>query len=247
LSGRWALSRRWAAIVALLLFAACTSAPVPRSEDDGPVRLRPARPGQTLHLVGELRGPFPGLGPEVSIEAWLREDGNARVDLRSTGDDGRPTHEVVLWSRSSCVLFDAIGGRLVQLGQSPGRLEALGNVFELRDAVFLASGLDPVWPGDEPTELIGAGLRFRGVRESGTLRREDAGAGLKWHGDDDVTHDIAVQYSDYFETVWGPWPGRLQLTGTDLAAAVRLRWQVVGPIVVHGDSIFDPLWEPAPR
>ena len=60
-------------------------------------------------------------------------------------------------------------------------------------------------------------------------------------------HDISVSYDDFLETDWGAWPRRIEVTGTDLAAAARLQWNQIDPIVVLGDSIFDPLWEPAPR
>lgn len=241
------MTPRLAACVLLVLLAGCTPGSAPRSDPEGPLRWQSAGAGETLHLSGQAQGAFPGIGPSVRIDAWLRADGRARVDLRSTGEDGRPTHEVLLWDRQLCFLFDARTGRFVELGEAEGRLDALDNHFALRDAVFLARGLDPVWPGDEATELIGDGARFRGVRESGTLRRDGDQAGLRWRAEDGTIHDIAVSYDDYFETSWGPWPLRLELTGTDLAAAARLRWDEPGPIVALGDSIFDPLWEPAAR
>jgi hypothetical protein len=94
---------------------------------------------------------------------------------------------------------------------------------------------------------VGGPTRFRGVRNSGTLRREDDEAGIRWLAEDGTIHDIAVSYENYLETSWGPWPTRMTTTGTELAAAARLQWDQVDPIVVLGDSIFDPLWEPDPR
>lgn len=237
--------RRWT--WSLLLLAGCVSAPQLSTTESGPARLGLGASAETLRLSGDLRGAFPGIGPKVELMAWVRADGRARVDLRSTGEGGHPTHEVLLWGPESCFLFNAVTGRFAELGEAAGKLDGLGNHFELRDAVFLACGLDPAWPGIEPTELLGSGVRFRGVRESGTLRRDGSEAGLRWQGDDDAVHYITVTYQDYFETSWGPWPSRLEISGTDLAAAARLQWEALGPIVVLGDSIFDPLWEPAAR
>jgi hypothetical protein len=237
---------RWA-LAGLLLLSACAGSQRPQHQTQPVVRLGFARAHETIRLSGELRGAFPGVGPRVALEAWIRADGRARVDLRSHDGDDRPTHEVLLWAPESCLLFDAVGGRFGDLGTAEGSLEALGNVFRLRDAVFLLCGRDPVWPGDEPTEFLGEDRQFRGVRGSGTLRRDGDHAGLRWRADDDVIHDIEVRYEDYLETGWGPWPQWIEITGTDLAAAAHLQWTRIDPIVIHGDSIFDPLWEPAAR
>jgi hypothetical protein len=204
-------------------------------------------PGEVLHLAGRLSGAFPGLGPDVDLRAWIRADGRARLTIRGRDDNDRPTHEVLLWGPDSCLLFDATSGRFADLGDGTGRLEALGNRFELRDAVFLLTGRDPLFPGGVATPLTGESTRFRGVRESGTLRREGDGAGIRWAAENGIIHDIAVSYDEFLETSWGPWPSRIEVTGTDLAAAGRLHWNELAPIVVLGDSIFDPLWEPAPR
>lgn len=238
--------RAWA-LAGLLPLVSCAGGEGPRTEPAPVVRLHFGGAGETLHLGGELRGAFPGVGPRVELEAWVRADGRARVDLRSHDEDDRPTHEVLLWAPESCVLFDALTGRFVDLGATDGSFEALGNAFDLRDAIFLLCGRDPVWPGAEPTELVGEGQHFRGVRGSGTLRRDGDRAGFRWQADDGVIHDIEVSYKDYFETMWGPWPQRIELTGTDLVTAARLHWTRIDPIVVQGDSIFDPLWEPAAR
>jgi hypothetical protein len=176
----------------------------------------------------------------------LRGDGRARLTIRGE-EDGRVTHEVLIWTAGSCLLFDATSGRFAELGAGDGTLEALGNWFRLEDAVFLLGGRDPVWPGVESAGFVGAGDRFRGVRNSGTLRREGDEAGIRWLADDGTIHDIAVSYEDHLETDWGRWPARVTVTGTELAAAARLQWERVDPIVVLGDSIFDPLWEPDPR
>ena len=235
------------ALAGLLLLSACAGSAGPRDETLPVARLGFAGAGETIRLSGELRGAFPGVGPRVGLEAWIRADGRARIDLRSHDEDDRPTHEVLLWAPESCLLFDAVGGRFVDLGSADGSLEALGNSFELRDAVFLLCGRDPVWPGVEPTEFLGEDRQFRGLRESGTLRRDGDRAGLRCRADDDVIHDIEVRYEDYLETGWGLWPQKIEITGTDLAAAARLQWTRIDPIVVHGDSIFDPLWEPVAR
>jgi hypothetical protein len=229
------------------LLVSCGPAGGPRTAGEPPERLGSAGRGETLHLTGELRGAFPGLGPTVDLEAWLRDDGWARVTIRSHDDEDRPTHEVLLWGPAECLLFNANSGRFAELGAGDGRLDALDNRFELRDAVFLLCGLDPLWAGFEPTEFIGEKHHFRGVRESGTLRRDGETAGIRWIGTGDAIHDIAVSYDDFLETDWGAWPRRIEVTGTDLAAAARLHWNQIDPIVVLGDSIFDPLWEPAPR
>ena len=234
------------AIVSVLAVAACGPAGQPATESGPPERLVPSEPGQTLHLTGELKGAFPGLGPSVSLEAWLRGDGRARLTMRGE-DDGRVTHEVLIWGPDGCLLFDATSGRFAELGAGDGSLDALGNAFRLEDAVFLLAGRDPVWPGVEPAGFVGGPRRFRGVRNSGTLRREDDEAGIRWIAEDGTIHDIAVSYEDYLETVWGRWPTRVTVAGSELAAAARLQWELVDPIVVLGDSIFDPLWEPAPR
>jgi len=238
--------RRALALAALLMLPACGPGTGPATESGPPQRLVPAGSGQTLHLVGELSGTLPGLGPRVDVEAWLRGDGWARVTFRGE-DDGRPTHEVLVWTPEACLLFDATTGRFTDLGGEDGTLEALSNAFRLNDAVFLLNGRDPVWPGAEPTDLIGGPTRFRGVRESGTLRRDGDEAGMRWLDDSGTIHDIAVSYEDYLETDWGGWPARITVTGTELDAAARLQWERLDPIVVLGDSIFDPLWEPDPR
>jgi hypothetical protein len=234
----------------IALFAACTAGPPRPSSGDGsgpPARLVPTAPHQALHVAGELRGAFPGVGPSVQLEAWLRADGRARVDLRSKDDDDRPTHEILLWGPESCLLFEAHTGRFTDLGAEDGQLEALGNAFDLRDAVFLLCGRDPTWPRVPETEFVGTEHRFRGVRGSGILRRADDEAGLRWQDDNGVIRYITVRYEDYLETAWGPWPVGLEITGTDLETAARLQWTRVDPIVVLGDSIFDPLWEPVLR
>lgn len=243
------MSRRTGApVVLVLLLAACaTGVRPPGGEGPPPPPLRADPPGQTLHLAGTLRGAFPGVGPEVGLELWLRGDGRARIDLRSTDEDDRPTHEVLLWGPESCLLFDARTGRFTELGDADGTLHALGNAFGLRDAVFLLGGRDPLWPGLVRTEFLGTARDHRGVRESGTLHREADEASLRWQDDEGTTREISVTYEDYLETLWGLWPRRLLISGTELEAAARLHWTRVDPIVVSGDSIFDPLWEPAPH
>jgi hypothetical protein len=236
---------RWATLLALALVASCGPAGAPTTESGPPARLAAGEPAETLHLVGELSGAFPGLGPKVQIEAWLRGDGRARATIRGESE-GQRTHEVLVWTGGSCILFDARTGRFVDLGASDGTLEALDNRFRLEDAVFLLSGRDPAWPGVEDAGLVGAATRFRGVRSAGTLRREGDEAGIRWVGKDGTIHDIAVSYDGFLETLWGPWPGRVTVSGTELTAAARLQWKLVDPVVVLGDSIFDPLWEPDP-
>jgi hypothetical protein len=214
--------------------------------DAGVPRLEVSRTTDALHLRGRLTGSFPGLGPDLRLEAWLRGDGWARLDLRYEDDEG-PAHEVLLWSRNSCLLFDAHTGRMAELGDGGGGLEALGNRFELRDAVFLLSGLDVRYPGDEEAEFVGDARRSRAVRPSGVLSRDAGTTRLTWRADEGVTHYIQATYNDQFRTDWGPWPLRVEFSGTDLAAAARLHWEAPGPIVALGDSILDPLWEPAVR
>lgn len=233
----------------LAVLAACTGGPGPPATDpgQGPAQLHWAGRGEVLHLVGEVRGAFPGIGPTVSLEAWLRDDGRARLSLRSKDEDDRPTHEILLWGPESCLLFEARSGRFTDLGAGDGRLEALGNAFGLADATFLTCGRDPVRPGVAGTELLGTAVDFRGVRESGTLRRVGDVASLRWQAEDGTIHYLQASYEDYLETNWGPWPARIEVTGSDLETAARLHWTLVDPIVVLGDSIFDPLWEPASR
>lgn len=238
--------RRVAVLAAVLAFTACGPGTRPATQTAPPERLVASGPRETLRLAGSLSGTFPGLGPRVDLEAWLRADGRARVTIRGEAE-GRPTHEVLLWTPDACVLFNAITGRFIDLGDEDGALDALSNRFRLQDAVFLLSGRDPVWPGVEPTDLVGESTRFRGVRSSGTLRREGDEAGMRWIAEDGTIHDIAVSYEKYLETDWGVWPTRITVSGTDLEAAARLQWKRLDPIVVLGDSIFDPLWEPGPR
>jgi len=248
---RFFWGRPWRGVRYALLIglASCASSIAERPRADGELPGASLPVGSALHLRGELRGPLPGWGPRVQIEAWLREDGWLRADLRTPAERGT-THEVLLWTPEVALLLDRQAGRFTELGDSAGRIEALGTDFRVEEAIWMLSGRalgELARPGS--WEWVRAQWRYRGpdrglrsLQRGGELRWTE----MVWREDDGRVHRLRADVEELQATPWGAVPRALSLEGTDLDGRALLRWQIE-PIVALGDSIYDPLWEPSGR
>lgn len=203
---------------------------------------------QALHLRGEARGPLPGLGPEVEIEAWLRADGWLRAELHYLLPDGRPAHDGLIWTPDLALLVDLRRGGLTVLGERPGELEAEGARFRVEHLVWLGLGKavagaqDASWSwtgGEWRGRLDGMGLRA-GARND---RDRPAWTEVAWRGAEGETRALRAEMEVEEPTAWGPVPRELHLDGDLLEARVFVKWDVQ-MVASPGDTLFDPLWRP---
>lgn len=235
--------RTLVAAVVLLGLVGCAS--VPRGTAQRPPGLADGTLG-TLEWRGDARGPLGALGPRAAIHAFLRADGTARIELRYRPADRPPVHEVLIWTDETAILFDRIGGRYTDLGELPGRVEALGAAFQVFDATWLLTGRrvavpaevawtrrDDEWRG----RTADRGWR-RGAFEPVTWTE------LVWRDGETIrTLRASVEAYSGEES----WPRVLRLEGAGLKAPIVLEARSVRFHAAQGDSILDPLWDPVAR
>lgn len=227
----------------LILLSACgESVPVdtdPALDPDHPYQIS-SRVASALHLVGEIRGPALGLGPEVQVEAWIRSDRWVRADLRFEDENGEPAHEVLVWGPDTCLLFDRRRGKYTELGHLPGELELDRGSFRVQHALWLALGL---WVGDSPLEGAEEGREWRARDEGLGLRAQRQGeilgwTELVWRGE-----RLRSTPKERENSAWGRIPARLELSGTLLESVVKAEWRVES-IGRFGDEALNPLLDP---
>ncbi len=236
---------RWLA-VALLAACARPALDLRPSGVDGPPRLACADTLRAVRVTGEARGPLPGLGQTLSIEAWLRSDGWLRADLRYQLQ-GRPRDDVLIWTPDVAMVLDRRTGSLTMLGQQPGVLETADTGFRLPQIVWLALGR--LLPGASASQWELRGEEWRGRMDDKALRGRPGGAGppawteLAWRDHGGHVRRMAARLSDLRATACGQLPGELSVEGTELSARAVVRWQIEA-VPAPGDSLFDPLWRP---
>jgi hypothetical protein len=211
--------------------------PAYRIEDGGGIRLR-----------GEARGPLPGMGPEVGIDAWLRADGWLRAELQYTLPDGRPAHDVIVWTPDACLLVDLRRGGLTVLGDRPGDLDVEGVHLELGDLVWLGLGRALPEAASEPwtwTEHEWRGhLGDFGLRAGARARADrPAWTEVAWQDSTGVVRSLRAEIEATAPSAWGDLPRRLHVDGDLLEARVFVQWDVESVATIE-DEVFDPLWRP---
>jgi hypothetical protein len=198
-------------------------------------------------LTGEARGPLPGLGPQLEIDAWVRADGWLRAELRYEMPDGRPGHDVLVWTPEATLLADRRRGDLSVLGDAPGDLQAEGTRFRAAHVVWL--GLGRAVPEIAQGLWQRQGVEWRGRWGEIGLRLETDGedgrwsfSELVWKRDDEVV-GLRAEPGGFQASPFGPVPTELSLDGTALRARVQVRWKLE-VLEEIGDTLFDPLWRP---
>lgn len=199
--------------------------------------------GAALRLSGSVEGPLAGLGPSLIFDLWLR-GAQMRADLHYE-EEGRPRHEVLLWTPENVLLFDRDRGGLTELG-ADGRLPAWGTAFSLESLLWLGLGR---WPSDRPLAFQREGrdwaaidgelrLHGRSVDRSGHLSQSS----IRWQ-QDGATRELSAVFEAQMGMLDGKIPQRVRLDGDDLEHEVQLRIssQVVENV---SDSVFDPLTDP---
>lgn len=233
--------------LAIVLLAACGPKPVARQEQPPlPAALLSAAQGG-LRLTGQVSGPLPGLGPELDLDAWVRGDGWLRAELRYELPDGRPAHDVLVWTPEAALLVDRRRGDLTILGEGPGDLEAEGTQFRVAHVVWLGLGRavpeaaalswerrDAQWRG----RLGRVGMRLETEHDDRWRFSE-----LAWRREGETAVSLRAEPSGFVPTPWGPVPSRLSLDGAALKARVQVEWSVQ-VYESMGDTLFDPLWRP---
>lgn len=227
----------------LLCLGACgSSSSIHTDASQAPpqVLLAEAAADSSLHLVGELKGPGLGLGPEVSFEAWIRSDRWLRADFRFQDEDGAFAHEVLVWGPDTCLLFDRLKGRYTAMGEHPGEFELEQGSFHVQHALWLALGL---WVGEEALPGRWEKGEWRGRDGELGLRAELQGQKLKWtelvwRGD-----RLRATPQDRQNSPWGLIPRRLELSGSLMETVVNAEWRAES-IPSFGDEILDPLLDP---
>lgn len=235
------------AILWLVLSVGCGPKPPAHPEARAlPMAWRTGAAG--LRLTGKVSGPLPGLGPELGLDAWVRGDGWVRAELRYEMPDGRPGHDVLVWTPEVALLSDLRRGDLTVLGETPGDLEAEGTRFRAAHVIWLGLGRAAPEADGSTWERHGSqwrgrlgriGLRLDAVGDDGRWRYSE----LAWRRDDDSVVSLRAEPGDFVATPWGPVPQRLSLDGTALEARVQVDWSVQVYESI-GDTLFDPLWRP---
>lgn len=201
-------------------------------------------PDAALHLRGSVDGPLGGLGPSLHFDAWIF-DGSLRADLRYE-EDGRPRHEVLLWTQQSVLLFDRDRGGLTELADGP-TLPAWGASFPLEALFWLCLGR---WPDTSETPLFAregrdleaswSGLLLGGrlVDRSNHLNRTS----LSW-SEDGQQRRLSALLEAQESLAAGRIPRRVRLDGDSLEMELLL--SIESEIVENkGDGVLDPLREP---
>ncbi|HEX9640279.1 MAG TPA: hypothetical protein VGB13_03085 [Candidatus Krumholzibacteria bacterium] len=233
----------WCGLSSCATLQAGTSAP--RGGQELPPGLFVPLPnGAALRLTGSVEGPLGGLGPSLEFDAWL-VGAQLRADLHYV-EEGRPRHEVLLWTPVSVLLFDRDRGGLTELGEE-GRLTAWGARFSLAALHWLCLGR---WPAEvPPPEFHRDGrdweasdgelsLFGRGVDRSGHLRRTS----IRWD-DDGETRELTAELEVQIPVLGGRMPRRVRLDGDPLDLEVQLMLTV--QVIENVDaSVFDPLADP---
>ena len=228
-------------IVAALLLAGCARTPA-HGPDEAPPWLASDVLG-AVEWAGQARGPLGVLGPRASLHVFTRADGALRAEIRYTPEGGPPVHEVLIWTSETALLFDRRTGRFSDLGARPGRVDALEASFAVFDAIWLLTGhqvsggpdtwqrRDDVWRGRAP-ERGWSRPAARPVPSTRLVWRD--GASVRTLRARVEAHDDGTGL-----------PRTLRIEGDGLEGPIILEWSRVRPVAALGDSILDPLWEPA--